>query len=359
MPWNAAPGPVAEERNSAYSTVGFGHPDGETSDATGMQEQRAQGSRPNQLSEEDLVRLVREEGVTLRTGGRVLSLRLEGETDVSVDDETRRQQEEELQQRRSEVEAELDRRRQEVVEEIRLRRQELDQREQRIEQTVQERVRQQVGQISEMTGRMQQNMQHREQRLQEQLNRQVSMPDLTFEDAESGISVTKDRHGNLLWLVAGLYWVETIDHQRINERTQYETATPIYICIFTEGSQVVNVTTRKTSNFQPFPHYHKMDWRGGDRDCWGRWLFAGTYNGVSDIYELARQAFGVLSNVNTGSLAAANPTNLPTKQRLQNNKVSVTGERAPTSTQKKFVERIAGEHVRRRTSRQPNAMWRA
>lgn len=128
------------------------------------------------------------------------------------------------------------------------------------------------------------------------------MPQITWSQAERGLSVipTKDGVG---WLVRKTYWPKFLDNKVIDPKFQKKMITNVIVYIETQGKKVVNVTVRKLAGLGTFDHYH--------RNCWGNWTWQKSVDGAEDILAMADQAMAVLERVNSMSVAVRNPIGLP------------------------------------------------
>ena len=186
--------------------------------------------------------------------------------------------------------------------------------------------------MSEMTYMVEQNRQdfeEKERALNARLAEANLMPDITYEQAKSGLSVVKGGNGMrgeadcLTFLFQGVYWPKFVDQNPIDPKYAKRLISPVTLEICTLKDRVRSVTVRKTIGLGKFRHYHSM---GGDSDCWGQWSIPSRWKEPKDILEIARHAMGVLENVNTGSPGDRSPSGLPRLETLRQH--VLTGEAA-------------------------------
>ncbi len=228
---------------------------------------------------------VKSEGMTIRIGGRVVKLAVTEEVSLPED----------------EIRAEYSAR--------------LTEKLQRIKEVLNEKM-------SEMTYMVEQNKQdyeEKERELQQRLSQANIMPDVTYEHARAGLSVTKGnpRHDGadvLTWLYSGVYWPKYVDGNPIDPKYAKRMISPVTLEIVTQQDRIVRVVVRKTIGLTKFEHYHSMD---SGADCWGQWEHPRRWNTPDDILACARQAMAVLENVNTGSPGNRTPSGLPRLNTLE------------------------------------------
>jgi hypothetical protein len=186
--------------------------------------------------------------------------------------------------------------------------------------------------MSELTYMVEQNRQdfeEKERALQMRLSEANLMPNITYEQAKSGLSVVKGNQGYrgeadvLTWLFQGVYWPKYVDQDPIDPKYAKRLISPVTLEVVTVKDRVRSVTVRKTIGLGKFRHYHAM---GGDSDCWGQWSIPQRFKEPSDILDIARHAMGVLENVNTGSPGDRSPSGLPRLETLRQH--VLTGEAA-------------------------------
>ena len=223
---------------------------------------------------------IKNTGITIRAGNKLVKLSVVSESPIHIEDEIR--------------------------EEFRLRlREKL--------QEIKNRLDKKVTEIVETTSRIRIEAERKEQELKNQLKLAHPMPDVFVEHAERGISVVKGHNRDeLIWLINGIYWPKFYDGKRIEPKYSKKLVTQIIFMIKTRGNKIYEVTTRKLNGLGYFDHYHQQK-----PDCWGYWKYPPTFETPDDLLKIAREAEAVLENVNPHSIAQRAPRGLPRKQTLQ------------------------------------------
>ena len=179
----------------------------------------------------------------------------------------------------------------------------------RIKTAVQTKVSEMVTFVSTIR----EDFEKKEAELKKRLEKSQIMPALTMDHMRKGLSVGPGDHKDEIhWFVRAVYWPKFVDMVPIEPRYAKKLVTPIIIMITTEGNTVKSVGTKTPIGLKNFSHYHQAE-----PDCWGRWKWKTTWKTPDDILAIAREAEGVLENVNTGSIAKRNPVGLPTEQVLR------------------------------------------
>jgi hypothetical protein len=179
----------------------------------------------------------------------------------------------------------------------------------RIKTAVQSKVSEMVTFVSTIR----EDYEKKELELKKRLEKAQIMPALTMEHMRKGLSVGPgDRKDELYFFFRAVYWPKFVDMVPIEPRYAKKLVTPIIIQIVTEGSAVKSVHTKTPIGLKNFSHYHQAD-----PDCWGRWKWKTTWKTPDDIIAIAKEAEGVLENVNTASVAKRNPIGLPTEMVLK------------------------------------------
>ena len=155
----------------------------------------------------------------------------------------------------------------------------------------------------------------KEQVLEDRLHNAAPMPEVRWEHAVKGVTITKGNGGELIWYVRGLYWPKKYNEREIEFAFSNKLMTPIIFVIKTRGNQVLSVHVTRVQDLQAFQHYHMMT---SNTDCWGYWNHPVTWNNPDDIINIARQAEAVLEKINGDSIAQSNPRGLPMIATLKN-----------------------------------------
>lgn len=178
---------------------------------------------------------------------------------------------------------------------------------------IKEKINSKINEITEYHHSMRMEYRRKEKELKEILARSAPMPDINYVHAQNGLSVVKgDGKDCLIWLVQGVYWPKTLDHQQIDPKFSKKMISNIVYMIETRGQKVTSVSTRKPIGLDYFSHYHQSR-----PDCWGKWKNKSSWKQPNDIIRIAREAEAVLENINTGSIAENNPRGLPRSSTLK------------------------------------------
>lgn len=174
------------------------------------------------------------------------------------------------------------------------------------------KINDKINEITEYHHSMRIEYKRKEKELKDILARSAPMPDISYNHAQQGLSVVKgDGKGCLIWLIQGVYWPKTLDHQQIDPKFSKKMISNIVYMVETRDKMVTSVSTRKPIGLDYFSHYHQSR-----PDCWGKWKNRSSWNTPNDIIKIAREAEAVLENINTGSIAEQNPRGLPRKSTL-------------------------------------------
>ena len=219
-------------------------------------------------------------GITIRSGNKLIKLEVALEEEITVEDEIR----EEFRQK---LAAKL--------------------------QEIKNRLNHKVTEMVELTSRIRIEAERKEADLKRKLRESKPMPEITWRHAQSGISVVKgQRRDELVWLVRAVYAPKFVDQKPISATYAKKMISNIVIYIRTKPGIVTEVSTRKPIGLGYFSHYHQ-----NRPDCWGNWEYRKDWSSVEDLIHIAREAEAVLENVNTGSIANNSPRGLPRLRTLE------------------------------------------
>lgn len=218
---------------------------------------------------------LKSDGLTIRAGNKVLKFLLESESELDIENEIRAELRDKLADRLSLIKTE---------------------------------VAKKITEISESAERYKREYEKKEVELKRRIDRAKMMPEVFLAHARRGLSVVQgEGKDQLVWLVQGVYWPKFFDMKPIEVKFSKRMLTNITFQIETDKNKIVRVSTRKTLNLNYFPHYHQSN-----PDCWGQWKYIGRkWNDPEDIIALAKEAEAVLENINSRSVALANPRGLP------------------------------------------------
>jgi len=254
---------------------------------------------------------IRTEGITIRTGNRILKLTVADDQETTIEDEMREEFREKIRERLQEIKS---------------------------------RLNSKITEMVEFTSQIREEAERKERELQRQLDRAVPMPDVLWNHAQRGLSVVKgDGKGRLIWFVQGIYKPLFVDSKPIDARYAKKLITPVVFVIRTDGKYVKGVSTRKPLGLGYFSHYHQSE-----PDCWGNWKWESQWKTPDDIINIARQGEAVLENVNTGSIAKSEPRGLPRLETLKrhvprNAKKNAKNERLGTDMERIGVGQVRSE----------------
>ena len=179
-----------------------------------------------------------------------------------------------------------------------------------------------VSELSYMVEQAKQDFEEKERALQQRLSEANLMPDITHEHARQGLSVVKGsaRHrgeGDVLtWLYQGVYWPKFYDGRPIDPKYSKRLVTPVTLEVVTRGDTVVSLILKKTIGLEKFQHYHGFE--DSHADCWGDYHAPSNWTSPSDIIAMGRNAMAVLENINPMSPAQREPAGLPRLSTIQN-----------------------------------------
>jgi hypothetical protein len=223
---------------------------------------------------------IQTDGITIRSGNKLIKLQVALEEPVTVEEEVREEFRQKLATKLQEIK---------------------------------NRLNTKVTEMVEMTSRIRIEAERKEMELKEKIRQAKPMPEISWRDAKHGISVVKGRgRDELIWLVRAVYAPKFIDRKPITPSYAKKLMTSIVICIKTSGKKITEVSTRKLHGLDYFKHYHQ-----NSPDCWGNWSYPHEWKNVADLIRVARDAEAVLENVNTGSIADSTPRGLPRRRTLE------------------------------------------
>lgn len=232
---------------------------------------------------------IRQQGMTVRIGGRVVKLEVSEETTLPEEDIRKEYQ------------------------------QKLNERLDKLRQVLNEKM----SEVMYAADQSRIEMEERERKLQQRLAEANLMPEILYKHAQAGLSLVKghpdfSRDANILtWIYQSVYWPKTYDNKPIDPKTVKKLITPVAIEIVTKGDSVVKTTVRKTLGLGKFHHYHGFP--DGHGDCWGQWRIPAKWKNPDDILNIARHAVSVLDNINPMSPANREPENLPRLDTISEN----------------------------------------
>lgn len=231
---------------------------------------------------------LKSEGITLRSGNKIIKFEVVSETVNSYEDEIR----EEIRQKLKEKMAH-----------------------------VKENINNRIDNIMSMSKKIQNEAKRKVEELKDKIANSQPMPDVNITHAERGLSVVKGPDNTMVWLVRGVYWpkyavpFEDSEIKQIEPKYSKKMTSEIIFMIKTEGKYIKEVTTKTPVGLEKFEHYHQRLLRGST-DCWGTWKYATTWSTPDDIIKIAKEAEAVLETVYFPSIATDNPKFLPQKVNL-------------------------------------------
>ena len=227
---------------------------------------------------------IKTDGMSLRVGSKLVVFKSVEENSISVEDEIRNELREKINSQ---------------------------------QKIIRDKINAKISEMIEYFNQTKREYRRKEQKLEETLANAVSMPEVTLDHAQRGLSVLKGDKGEVIWLVQGIYWPKTLDEKPIESKFAKKMISNIIFMIRTRGNSVLGVTTRQPIGLDYFDHYHQSH-----PDCWGGWKYPKRFGSPDDIIKIAKDAESVLSNVNTGSIASSSPRGLPRKATLIKHVVS-------------------------------------
>jgi hypothetical protein len=227
------------------------------------------------------------DGITLRSGDKILKFEVVSEDTISIEDEIRAEVKLKLAEKMKEVKKNLNDR---------------------------------INNMMNLTKQVKEEAERKVREYKIRLSTIVSMPEISEKHAKKGLSVVKgDGKDCLVWLCRGVYWPKYVyDHgddlKQIEPRYSKKMMSEVVFVVKTEGKVVKDVSTRQPIGLQKFQHYHQRT--GTMPDCWGKWNWDATWSTPDDILKICKEAEAVLEYINYGSLAQENPRHLPQKASL-------------------------------------------
>jgi len=189
---------------------------------------------------------------------------------------------------------------------------------------IRDKVNEKIQEVVQLAEHVKKDYVKAKQKYEKKMNELEQMPEVTLEDAKKGLSVIKgDEPNSYYWLVVGSFAPlalrdTTGTEWAINKQKKQELFTPVIYLVKTKKDKITNLQVRTLYQLEPFWHYHKM---GSGSDCWGDFSerIGGTWNTPSDILRLAKDAEKTLRTINETSLAQHNPKGLPRIDEIKEN----------------------------------------
>jgi hypothetical protein len=148
--------------------------------------------------------------------------------------------------------------------------------------------------------------------LQVELSRINKLPNINDSHADQGLSVVNNnntRDGGLVWYFKCVYNPKYVNGTQIDPAWAKRIMTPVTIVMKTNSeNQVTQVKIVKIIGHQKFMHYHSMS---QSSDCWGDWRVSGkVVETPEDAIKVFKDALMVLETINEFSLGDRTPTGL-------------------------------------------------
>lgn len=227
-------------------------------------------------------------GVTLRSGNKIIKFEVVSEEIHPIEDEIREEVRIKLAEKMAEVKENLNTR---------------------------------INDMMNLTRQVKDEAERKVRDYKAKLNNTQIMPDVTHAHAKKGLSVVKGEGDETIWLIRGVYWPKYVvdqndEYRQIEPRYAKKMMSEVVFMIKTTGKVVKNVSTRQPIGLGKFHHYHQRTSIGAT-DCWGKWKFNTSWTTPNDILKIAKEAEAVLETINTLSMATENPRHLPQKNNLE------------------------------------------
>lgn len=140
--------------------------------------------------------------------------------------------------------------------------------------------------------------------VEERLKYSNIMPNITYEHARQGLSLSKGNDKDeLKWFYQAVYWPKYIDNSVIDKSYSKRMVSNIVIMVTTFDNKITRVDVKKPIGMGSFEHYHT--------GCWGNWNYSKEWTTPDDIIKVCKEAEIVLETINTESLANRSPRGLP------------------------------------------------
>jgi len=225
--------------------------------------------------DEGIVDNIKADGITVRVGNRVMVMSVTDEVSLPEDD-LKKEYEEKLAEAKSQTNEIIDRHKSDLNEAYRVKARELDKKIKEYEEKIRERI---------------------------------TIPPVSREFADQGLSVAGDGRGRIYWYFNCVYAPKYVNNKRIDPKFAKRLMTPICIEIRANSDfKVENIRVVKIIGHQKFRHYHSLS---NSSDCWGDFTYSGV--DVSDqekALDMAKKSLVVLETINEYSLGTRNPRGL-------------------------------------------------
>ncbi len=142
-----------------------------------------------------------------------------------------------------------------------------------------------------------------------QLKKINTIPNITREHANKGLTVVNGNNGGLVWYYNCVYQPKYINKKVIDPNFAKRLMTPVTLEITTNENNVVTLMKIvKIIGHEKFQHYHSLS---NTSDCWGDFDSTGRIiDDPNDAIKLSKDALAVLETINEFSLGKRNPKGL-------------------------------------------------
>jgi hypothetical protein len=226
---------------------------------------------------------IQSEGITIRSGSKILKFRVTEETALPDDVAYRKELEAKFSQAHNVLKSELE----EYKNQMKVS---LDKEKQKLAQSQAE--------------------------LDRRINAVSVLPALTESHLNLGLSVAitdgssrNNRNGGLVWSFKTVYAPKMVGNRRIEPDYAKRLVTPVVIVVRTDkDSKVHSVVVNQYIGNNKFHHYHSMS---NSSDCWGQFHYSGkVINNPNDMITFCREAAFLLEVINDMSIGTRNPRGL-------------------------------------------------
>lgn len=169
-------------------------------------------------------------------------------------------------------------------------------------QKIGETIKKKLDDMSSFVSSIKKEYEDEKEKLERRLESNEIMPNITYEHARQGLSLTKGSNGRLVWMFQSVYWPKYIDNRVIDSSYSKRLINHIIITVETLGDSVMKVGVKKPIGLGDFNHFHT--------NCWGHWKHNPKWKTPDDIINICKEAEVVLETINTHSLASHSPEGL-------------------------------------------------
>lgn len=230
----------------------------------------------NDVFDSNSINDIKTDGITIRSGNKVIRLQVTEETALTEDDSYRAELEKKFMDMYGQMKEQFDLYKGQMKDSLRIEK---------------EKIR------------------RAEEELNVRMNQVSVLPKLEENHLRQGLSVAVHPSG-FIWEFKTVYAPKMVGPRRIEPAFAKRMITPIVITVITDNKNTItNMTVNQIIGNKKFLHYHSMS---SNRDCWGNFKYSGKIVTTPDeMVEFCKGASFVLETINDMSIANRNPPGLP------------------------------------------------